>query len=42
MFIRYFKVNLHFWQALTLSKDLTAKRAAEVVQASKTTELEQW
>jgi hypothetical protein len=40
MLIRYFDTNLRFWQALPLVEDLTAKRSAEVVQASKAAELE--
>jgi hypothetical protein len=40
MLICYFDIDLHFWQAIALSEDLTAKRTVEMVQASKSAELE--
>jgi hypothetical protein len=40
MLICYFDTDLHFWQAISLSKDLAAKRTVETVQASKSAELE--
>jgi hypothetical protein len=40
MLICYFDTDLHFWQAISLSEDLAAKRTVETVQASKSAELE--
>jgi hypothetical protein len=40
MLICYFDIDLHFWQAIALSEDLTAKRTVEMVQAGKSAELE--